>query len=257
MKTLFLKLSLNQLCCHAKPDAWIEGEPYMWNVFFKIDGEGILMNERFRLEGKPIYHFSEGSHGNLNAKGMGAGDKVGIPKEVGEWKASLIPLTIPIFEAHLSGLIGVVSVLIEQNYVSSKGAEAGRLALNEYICGAIDGAIDGFDPRRVDIEDVDKSIKNYFDAQVREFTANIGNLVGEAVSKSQSLAQNILSLVKKDVLIGFKVFDFSNKGIETAGGSVDFSHHFTGKKVGDWEVRGNIISSPDTEEDNALASPDQ
>lgn len=252
MKTLFLKLSLNQLRCHAKPDAWIEGEPYMWNVFFKIDGEGVRMNERFRLEGKPIYHFSAGSHGNLNAGGMGAGDRLGIPKEVGEWKTTLAPLTIPIFEAHISGLVGVVSVLIEQNYVSSKGAEAGRQALNEYICNAIDRAIEGFDPRRVDINEVDKSIKKYFDAQVREFTANIGNLVGEAVSKSQTLAQNIFSLVKKDVLIGYKVFDFSNKGIEAAGGNIDFTHRFTGKKVGDWEVRGNVVCNPHEQENNAI-----
>jgi hypothetical protein len=252
MKTLFLKLSLNQLRCHVKPDAWIGGEPYMWNVFFKIDGEGIVMNDQFRLEGKPIYHFSEGSHGNLDARGMEEGAKIGISKSVGEWKTSLVPLTIPVFEAHISGLVGVVSVLIEQNYVSSKGAEAGHKALNEYICNAIDRAIVGFDPRRVDIQDVDRSIKTYFDAQVREFTAGIGNLVGEAVSKSQTLAQNIFSLVKKDVLIGFKVFDFSNKGIELAGGNIDFSHHFTGKKVGDWEVRGNVVCSPDTEENNAI-----
>ncbi|MEM6271467.1 MAG: hypothetical protein AAF998_18675 [Bacteroidota bacterium] len=252
MKKLYVNIGLNQLYCHQKPDSWIEGEPYMWNVFFKIDGHSVRMNERFRLEGQPTYHTSEGSHGNLSADGMEAGTRIGIPKEVGEWKTALAPIEVPFFESHISGVIGVVCVLMEQNYVSGKGAEAGRAALGEYIRSAIDASIVGFDPRRVDLRDIDGSIKAYFDAQVRDFTARIGDLVGDAVSSAQSLAQNILSLVKKDVLIGFRVFDFSNAGIEAAGGQLEFGHRWAAKRVGEWEVRGRISAKHDEEKRNAI-----
>ncbi|MEM7040677.1 MAG: hypothetical protein AAF570_27195, partial [Bacteroidota bacterium] len=162
------------------------------------------------------------------------------------------PIRIPYFDAHISGIIGVVSVLMEQNFVSSKGAEAGHQALNTYICEAIDASIVGFDPRRVDIHDIDGSVKRYFDAQVRNFSDKISNLVGSAVANSQSIVQNILSLVRTDVVIGYKVWDISNAGIEAADGVVDFGHRWDTKKYGEWEVRGRLTGRHDPETSNAV-----
>lgn len=257
MQPLYLRISLDQLRCLRKADAWRDSEPYMWNVFFKIDGEGVRLSDRFRLEGRPLYHLSPGSHGNLRAGVMTSGDTVGIPNNVGEWKVSLVPLRIPYFETSISGLVGVVCVLMEQNYVSRKGAEAGHKALNDYIIGAIDASIDGFDPRRVDIHQIDASIKNYFDAQVREFTSRIGNLVGEAVASSQSIVQNIFSLVRRDALVGYKVWDFSNAGIEAEGGQLRFKHHIDTKKYGEWEIRGSLTARRDEPALNAILSGEE
>jgi hypothetical protein len=252
MHTLYTRVRLFQLKCIDKPDGWTSGEPYLWNIFFKIDGSCIRVNEQFRLEGKPTYHFSKGSQGNLNAKDIAGGDTIGIPADVGEWKTSLVPLKIPYFESSISGVIGVVCVLMEQNLVSGTGAEAGHEALNKHVANAIDLTIAGFDPRRVDLNDVDRSVKHYFDAQVKQYTEKIGPLVGQAVSSAQSVVQNIFSLVKKDVLIGYHVWDFSNAGIDRLGGELTFSHRFETKKYGDWEVRGRLSARNDPDEINAV-----
>lgn len=252
MRTLYTRLSLSQFKCLDKSEGWTNTEPYLWNVFFKIDGSTIVVNDQFKLEGKPTYHFSEGSHGNLNAKDITGGDVVGISEEVGTWKTSLVPLRIPYFDTHISGVIGVVSILMEQNLVSAQGAEAGHEALNKYVMEAIDLSIEGFDPKRVDINDIDKSVKRFFDAQIREFSEKIGPLVSQAVAGAQSVVQNILSLVKKDIVIGYKIWDFSNAGIELDGMEKSFSQRFESGKYGDWEIRGRLTAKYDEEERNAL-----
>jgi hypothetical protein len=247
MQTIYIKFGLNQLTCHHRPEGWTYSEPYLWNVFFKIDGSCVRINNQFFLEGKPVYHFSPGSHGNLHGKDMGSGESIAIPKEVGEWRTSLVPLHVPYFESGISGLIGVVSVLMEQNYVSSKGAEAGHNALNEGIRRFIDSVIVQFDPKRVDLNDINGSIKKFYEAQAAEFSQNIGNLVGQAVANAQSIVQNIFSLVNKDAVIGFQVFDFSNSSIMDAGGEVQFKHRWTTRKDGDWEIKGAIQGRKDPE----------
>ena len=252
MRTLYTKLSLSQFKCLDKSEGWTNTEPYLWNVFFKIDGSTIIVNDKFQLEGKPTYHFSVGSHGNLNAKDIVGGDVVGITEEVGTWKTSLVPLKIPYFETHISGVIGVVSILMEQNLVSAQGAEAGHEALNKYVMEAIDASIVGFDPKRVDIHDIDKSVKRFFDAQVREFSEQIGPLVSQAVASAQSVVQNILSLVKKDIVIGYKIWDFSSAGIELDGMETNFSQRFESGKYGDWEIRGRLSAKYDDDDRNAL-----
>lgn len=252
MRTLHIKLSLTQFKCLDKAEGWTNTEPYLWNVFFKIDGSTITVTDQFLLEGKPAYHFSKGSHGNLNASNISGGDVVGIDAEVGTWSTSLVPLKIPYFDTHISGVIGVVSILMEQNLVSSAGAEAGHEALNKYVMEAINSSIEGFDPKRVDIHDIDKSVKRFFDAQVREFSDKIGPLVGQAVANAQSIVQNILSLVKKDIVIGYKIWDFSSAGIERDGMDINISERFETKKYGDWEIRGRLTAKYDDDSRNAL-----
>ena len=252
MRTLHVRLSLNQFKCLDKAEGWSNTEPYLWNIFFKIDGSTIVINDQFRLEGKPIYHFSTGSHGNLNAKDISGGDSVGISEEVGTWETALVPLRIPYFEAKISGVIGVVSVLMEQNLVSAQGAEAGHEALNKYVKQAIDSSIEGFDPRRVDIHDIDKSVKRFFDAQVRDFSERIGPMVSQAVANAQNVVQNILSLVKKDIVIGYKVWDFSSAGIEAADMEIKFSQRFESGRYGDWEIKGRISAKYDNDQKNAI-----
>ena len=240
MQTIYIKLGLNQLTCHHRPEGWTYSEPYLWNVFFKIDGSCVRINNQFFLEGKPVYHFSQGSHGNLHAKDMSSGESITIPKEVGEWRTPLVPLHVPYFESGISGIVGVVSVLMEQNYVSSKGAEAGHTALNEGIKRFIDSAIAQFDPKRINLNDINGSIKKFYEAQTAEFSENIGDLVGQAVAKSQNLVQNIFSLVNKDAVIGYQVFDFTSSSILDANGEQSFKHRWTTRKYGDWEIKGSI-----------------
>jgi hypothetical protein len=252
MRTLYLKMKLQQLRCHDKPDGWSSSEPYLWNIFFKIDGSCITINGQFRLEGSPVYHFSKGSHGNLNAKKLESGGMVAIPGEVGEWSTRLVPIQVPYFEWKIPGVLGLVSVMVEQNLVSAPGAEAGHEALNKYVVEALDSVVRGFDPRRLEMGDLEKSVKSYFQEQVKKYTENISEQVTQAVTSSQNILQNIMSLVKKDVLIGYHIWEFSGNTIEASGGEMPFSHRWQTKKYGDWELKGRISTSLDTDHTNAL-----
>jgi hypothetical protein len=251
MQTLYIKIGLNQLVCHHRADGWNYSEPYLWNVFFKVDGSCVTLNGQFRLEGKPEYHFSEGSHGNLHAKDMQPGETIGIPKEVGEWKTSLTPIPLPYFTGGVSGVIGLVSVLMEQNLVSGKGAEAGHQALNENVQKGLESILAQFDPKKIDINDIDGSLRRFFESQAEEFD-RIGTLVGQAVMNAQNVVQNLISLVNKDAVIGYKIWDFSNAALEKANGELPFRHRWTTRKYGDWEVKGSCIARTDPEVVNVI-----
>jgi len=243
---------MTQLRCHDRPDGWTNSEPYLWNIFFKIDGSCITLNEQFKLVGKPVYHFSKGSQGNLNAKGIASGGTVSVPAEVGEWNTMLVPIKVPYFEADVSGVLGVVSVLIEQNLVSSGGAEAGHEAFNRFVMEALDTVIREFDPKRVDLDDVDGSIKAYFDKQVQKYTENISTLVAQAITGKQNIVQNFLSLLKKDAVIGHNIWDFSTKAIADSDGELTFSHRWNTERNGDWEIKAKVYSKTDSDKINAL-----
>jgi hypothetical protein len=252
MRTLFTRMKLVQLRCHDRPDGWTNSEPYLWNIFFKIDGSCITLNDQFRLEGKPVYHFSKGSQGNLHAKNIASGGTAQIPDDVGEWRTRLVPIKVPYFEADVSGVMGLVSVLMEQNLVSSGGAEAGHEAFNRFVTEALDTVIREFDPKRVNLDDVDGSIKSYFDKQVQKYTENISDMVAQAVSGSQNIVQNFLSLLKKDAVIGHQIWDFSSQVLNESNGEVNFSHRWNTTKYGDWELKGKLYAKSDSDEINAL-----
>jgi hypothetical protein len=249
---LYTRVKLTQLRCHDRPDGWTNSEPYLWNIFFKIDGSCITLTKEFRLHGKPVYHFSKGSQGNVLAKNLASGESVQIPEDVGEWKTMLVPIKVPFFEADVSGVLGVVSVLMEQNLVSSGGAEAGHEAFNKYVMEALDTVVREFDPKKVSLDDVDGSIKAYFDKQVTKYTENIADLVSQAVSGSQNIVQNFLSLLKKDVVIGYKIWDFSSQAMLDSTGEMPFSHRWDTRKSGDWELKGKVYVKTDADEINAL-----
>ncbi len=252
MHTLYTRIKLLQLRCHDRPDGWTNSEPYLWNIFFKIDGTCIKLNNEFKLEGRPVYHFSKGSQGNLNARNIASGESAQIPEDVGEWKTMLVPIIVPYFEAKVSGVMGVVSVLIEQNLVSSSGAEAGHEAFNKYVMEALDTVIQQFDPRKVNLDDVDGSIKTYFDSQVRKYTENISTMVSQAIAGKQNIVQNFLSLLKKDAVIGHRIWDFSSQMIQESNGELSFHHRFDTQRYGDWELKGKVFVQMDSDEVNAL-----
>ncbi|MEM6726133.1 MAG: hypothetical protein AAF598_18970, partial [Bacteroidota bacterium] len=81
-----VQLKLISLKRHKKGSGWGIDKPYLWLIYFKIDGEGIQLTKEFLLEGAPMFQFSEGSHGNLGIKSMGKKGRVDIPEKIGLWK---------------------------------------------------------------------------------------------------------------------------------------------------------------------------
>lgn len=239
LKPIQLQIALHTLSLHRKAKSWGNAEPYLWNIFFRIDGEAITINPDFTISGKGIFTFSEGSHKNLRNT-IHRDNILHIPQNIGVWKTELHPVRVPYFEQDVSGIVGVVCVLMEENNVSNEGAEAGRIALGQQIQKALNSALKDFKPSVIDINDVQASIAKHFESKVAAFSDGIETSVIEAIKSSQSLLQNVWSLLKADALVGFNVWNFDQKTIEAHNGTVHFNHKWNTKKYGDWEVFGKV-----------------
>ena len=242
MHALQVNIQIEEVICHKKGrmKGWRKTAPYLWNIFFKICNPSLIVNQKFKLQGKAICHFSEGSHGNLNTAHMEAGESAEVPEHVGCWEGDLQYIDIPFFDYQTPGIVGVVSALMEQHNVSNRGAEAGHQALNQYVQNSMNGALHEFDVKRINVKNIEGSIKEYFNTELEKFTQGIEQQVGGAVIRAQSFVQNIWSLLDKDELIGYKIWYFNNEDIVNAGGNIELKETFSSFAHGDWEVKGRL-----------------
>jgi hypothetical protein len=241
MEGFNVKIKLKTLTCHNQPQKSIKTIPYLWTIFFRIDGACVEIAHNFKLIGKGVFHYGKGSHGNLNISNITKKETVFIPQEVGEWTTSMTPFRIPYFEQKVPSIIGAICVLMEQKNVSGKGAEAGHTALNQQIERAVNESLAAFDPKNIDINDVMGSIKNYFENKVATYTDTIQNEIIEAIKSNQSLLRNLWTLMSADNMIGQHVWNFNQKDIlGSQYQTLDFNHRWRTTELGDWEIQGNI-----------------
>ncbi|MEM7101732.1 MAG: hypothetical protein AAF502_01300 [Bacteroidota bacterium] len=237
-KELDLKLRLHTIKRHDTSEGWEFARPYLWTIFFKIDGSCITITDNFRLEGKAKFHFGPGSHGNLGITKLDGKSTIRIPSKVGEWNTRLTPLIVPHFESKTNAVAGIITVLMEKNNVSKAGAEAGHQTLNRKVEEKLNSLIAGFDPRKLDLDNLEASIFDYFKSESGSYASEIKEAVTDAVKNNQSLVRNIMSLVSADNMIGYEIWNFSLDEIANKEGHINFSKRWTDSRLGDWEIFG-------------------
>lgn len=232
---LSISLKLNNIICRDEGDGWGNAEPYLWTVFFKIDGETVSVSEALTLSGNGTIHITPGSHGNLDDDSVDAGDTVAIPSDIGEWTTTLesipVPDSLSSFVEPLGGVIGVVCILMEEDNVSDDGAEAGHQALNTSVENAINQIISTRSFSNPDISEED----------LEDFENDIKSAISGAIQNQQNFFENIWSWLNKDDTIGTKVFFFDHDTLAD-NNSINFNERW--RNEGDWEITGNITSSP-------------
>jgi hypothetical protein len=131
---LLARMSLDEIRCNEEGDGFGSAEPYLWTVFFKIDGDSVIVGDDTFLQGECTIMASYGSHGNLGDRAVDAGDTLVVPRSIGEFRTTLrpIPLSEKLQEDHPTedargGALGVVFVPLEEDQVTDAGARAGRL----------------------------------------------------------------------------------------------------------------------------------
>lgn len=241
MEGVNIKIELQKLVRHYKMENRGKGAPYLWVVFFKIDGTCVDITPAFRLSGKGYFENKPGSHGNLGITSLTTQKTIPIPTKIGEWRTRIEPFHIPYFEQKAPGMTGAIVVMMEENNVSYRGAEAGHQALNKKVEIAVNQALKEFDPRFVDIENVMPSIKKFFEDKVAQTTGSMQNDIISAIKSNQRLLRNLWTYFNPDSLIGFHVWNFNQKElIESPNQSINFSHSWTANEYNNWEIFGKI-----------------
>jgi len=223
-------IRLDRVYCHDEGDGIGDAEPYLWAVFFKVDGSSVRLNESLSLEGGATVVATNGAHGNLDNTDVDAGDNVSVPEDVGTWHTELVPIPVPEnlsgLVADVAGVAGVVVVLMEEDNVSDAGALAGYQALVTEIRQRLNTLIPqlGITHQTVTDEDV-AALQN-----------GISDAIESAIVGAQSGSQNFWSWLNADDQIGSKFFSFGHDDL-AKNLSIDFSQRWHNE--GDWEIFGH------------------
>src|SRR5687768_818557 len=109
-------IRLERIHCSDEGDGWGDAEPYLWPVYFKIDGTTAVLTDMLTLSGTGEIQTTVGSHGNLGDTDVDAGDDVFIPQTIGSFDTLLSPIPVPppfnSTQEDVGGVVGVVCVLM-------------------------------------------------------------------------------------------------------------------------------------------------
>jgi len=228
-------MKLNHIHCYDEGDGWGDAEPYLWTVFFKIDGDSVALTDDLKLSGTATVVTTPGSHGNLGTSDVNAGDEVPIPSPIGEWSPFLQPISVPgdlkpVVGEDLGGIVGVVAVLMEEDNVTDDGAQAGHAALNSAVQSALNDIIATLGFGHTDITDDD----------INAYLSKMQQAISDAVQAQQNFFDNIWSFLNADDLIGSRVFYFKHDDL-AGGPTINFSQRW--RNEGDWELFGSVNAS--------------
>jgi hypothetical protein len=255
---------LTKLHCYDENDGSGLAEPYLWVVFFKLDGETVTTriegnplenggaNARLRVEGRATVIGHTSNHRNITEEDVDARDTVPIPPGLGAYETVLKPVIVshPMLgeQPIMPGFIGCVAVLLEQDNTVHGPLAKGHRALNESVQRVIDELIVTIDGElaKVSLQDLKANpqrIKNEALALVN----------AALVTKQVEVQNKVLKAIKDDVLpwkwlagagdmddqIGMLTVVYSQQQLQM-GGKIIYGRF---QKEGDWELWGEASAT--------------
>lgn len=239
-------ITLDTLTCIRDGDLWGRAEPYMWNFFFGLDSPPIQdpspdPGDTFKVATLDPLLFTPatGRHGNLGVTRVGRGQTVGIPKPVGSMVIPLSSAAIQTTGGPPSNWasIGVISMLLEQDWYADVGVMAGYVAMRMLIESQLKNMINsqmdqsfgrpGFQP--VDVQTTLSPL----------LRSGLPGQVKAAIMGAQRPLQNLGSILRPDDLLGTQVFMWDMRQLLPPGpDKIEFFGTFD--RRGLWEVRGRV-----------------
>ena len=231
MDTLDVLAKLDTVQCLDAGES--RAEPYLWTVFFKIDGSTCRVS-RGVLVGKATVVGTSGiSHENLPS--TRTGDFVAIPPKLGEFRTRLVP--IPFDErldgqSEVGGTFGIAVVLMEQDNTSEHDVNAGRMRLTTAVQEQLDALI----PK------LNAFHQEPTEAEIQTMRQAIGAAVRGAISAEVSAGEWFLAGGDMDDEIGAAFFRFSQSSLTNAqAGPVSVPFEQTWNNEGKWKIRGRVV----------------
>lgn len=188
---------LQNLHCYDEADGPGDAEPYLWVVYFKIDGDTVVLDEHYKLAGTATVSVRAGNHGDLGDTNVGSGDDVAITSALGVFQTTLrpIPLRVPIGDVtEVGGVIGCVAILMEQDNTPDDAIAKGHQALDAAIRTQLDALIPSLgvthpEPSQMEIDDIASKVSAAVEDAVRsnvsawDWLSGFGNMddvIGQA-----------------------------------------------------------------------------
>lgn len=240
MTDLNIEFKLDRIHCHDEDDKPGNAEPYLWTVFFKIDGDTLVVNSDGPaapfLQGAPTVTGTPGNQGNLGTTDVDEGDDVIVPSIIGEHRTIMkpIPLTTPLLGlSEVGGMIGCIVVLMEEDHTPNSAIALGHEALDRAVRDKLAEVLGTLSIGKTEPSDED----------IAALTRQIGDAVESAVGSGVSILDWFVGLGDMDNQVGSALLSFSHKQLEEAGGmSIPFSRRWDNE--GDWELFGHIKATP-------------
>jgi hypothetical protein len=231
---LQVQIELDRLHCHDEGDGIGSAEPYLWTIYFKVDGDTVALGDDLFLHGTATVKTTPGSHGNLGDTDVDAGDNISIPWAIGMFQTTLNPIPVPEWVKELGvedvgGVAGVAAILMEEDWVTDAGAEAGHAALNQFIQQALDTIIPTLGVTNPDVDD----------EEIAQLTSGAEKAISNAVKDAQGRWDNFVSWLNPDDQIGNKVWTFSHDTL-TANTPIALTQRW--QNEGDWELFGHVTA---------------
>jgi hypothetical protein len=240
MTDLNVTFKLERIHCHDEGDGPGDAEPYLWTVFFKVDGETLVVNSEGPsapfVQGAPTVVPTPGNHGNLGTTDVDEGDDVTVPAIIGEWHTVMrpIPLTTPILGvSEVGGMIGCIVVLMEEDFTPSADIARGHDAFDSKVRDKLAEVI-----ATLGIGHTEPT-----EEEIEEITEQIGDAVRSAIGDGVNVFEWLVGFGNMDDQIGSDTFRFSHSQLEGAGGMpIPFRRRW--RSEGDWEIFGRISAIP-------------
>lgn len=244
-----LTIALDQLVCHSEGDGSGNAEPYIWPVFFKVDGETFSVTD-IGLIGSPTVVSTSGHHGNLGTRNVNAGDIVQIPPGVGRFQTDLKPIKIldPGKRAlagrdSLPGVVGVVAVVMEEDGFPANIARSGYDALVNAVQLAV---------TKIAAE-YQYALAQPTTAELNEKISDLKGTVGKVVKGTVMVEMDSWELIwfgtlgDQDDRIGTASWVILSGDLQDNGGRIAFNQRWSESdehepsEDGDWELRGAFV----------------
>ncbi len=240
MNFLNIEFKLDRIHCFDEGDGPGNAEPYLWTVFFKVDGDSVVVNSddpgNVHIQGAPTVVTTPGNHGNLGDTDVDEGDDVAVPAIIGEYRTVLkpIPLTTTLLGVEeVGGMIGCIVVLMEEDNTPEGAIQHGHEALDRSVRDKLAEVLGTLSISKPEPTEED----------INRMTDQIGEAVKSAVKDDVSVLDWIVAFGNMDDQIGSAVWRFSHNQLEAAAGStIPFSRRWDNE--GDWQLYGHIIARP-------------
>ncbi|HEV7505817.1 MAG TPA: hypothetical protein VGS07_12985 [Thermoanaerobaculia bacterium] len=231
MDKLNFIIQLQNIHCFDEGDGIGNAEPFLWAVFFKIDGDTAFIDDNYILQGTAQTFGTQGDHGNLNNTNVNAGDDVAVPTQFGYGDTlTPIPLMRPIGDiTTFGGVVGCVVILLEQDDTSDAAVASGHTEFDIAILAALNQLI----------PTLNASHQSPTDAEIVQLTSKVSAAVISAIARDTGVLGWIYAGGNMDDEIGSAVFNYSQDELLSAGPSgIQLVQRW--RSEGDWLITGHI-----------------